>query len=125
MKKFVIFLLLMASMSLFANDSRYARRIMRLARDVHQLSIYGADDLDPREQRVLIRQLRKSKNLLLGRSDRNISCFEQGRVRYQEAIRKLKHMAMSGTGLELNEENAIDFARQWSKSLDVNWPDDM
>ena len=108
-----VFALLFSGLAL-ANQERLTRRIIRMSRDIHQLSIYNADDLSQREKRSLVRKLRQAKNLLLGRVDGERVCKDQGRLRYQDAIRALKFMAMSAVGLEMTEGQALNFARNWA-----------
>ena len=114
MKFQICILVLFFSGAVLANQGRLTRRIIRMSRDVHQLSIYNADDLTQREKRSLVRKLRQAKNILLGRVDDERVCKNQGRLRYQDAIRTLKFMAMSAVGLEMTEVQALSFARNWA-----------
>ena len=126
MKLFIISLFSTLSFASFGNYKwELERNLQVLSQQVYVLSNQNADLLSVQELRDSIRKLKDIKSTLLGlnRDYPTPVCSQENPQRMKATFKSIKHFAYSVKGPELSEQEAIQYAIDWTNTYPCGYAD--
>jgi hypothetical protein len=124
MKLFIITLVAVMSFSSYGNYKwELERNLKTLSQQVYALSTRNADLLSTRELKDSIRKLKVLKSTLLGLNHQypRPVCSQESPQRMKLTFKSIKHFAYSIKGPELSQEEAIQYAIDWTNTYPCDY----